>query len=115
MPTSSVPFSATAPLHDITFFTNLNRLHDHFGHLAQTQSRGQINFDFRNFVTLHLYSNSEGVRTYGGEFLPFNVNGAYLGYKTATPTPTSIEYADGPYYPWPPPFLVVHHNSAAAP
>jgi hypothetical protein len=85
-------------LHDIIVSDYFARYNNHFDELSQTDSDPQINFDFRNLMTLHLYLGSVGVRTAENEFLPFNQNGFYFGYRANTNTPTYVQYSAGPYY-----------------
>ncbi len=101
-------FSAQSILHDIyalafyTKYDNDERL------LAQVASAMQVNVDFRNLLTVHLYANSQGVLTSGGEFLPFDANGFAIGYRmgyaningsnSTTSTPSYVSYSAGPYY-----------------
>jgi len=102
-------FSATAPLHDIALSSFYGRYHDRNGRPNQVQGGGQINFDFRNLLTLHLFAGSTTlepiyedlqylpfVAPY--ELLPFNSNGFFLGYKTQTSTPSSLQYSGGTYF-----------------
>ncbi len=102
-------FSSTATLRDIAISTNYGQFHDRFGRPNQIESGGQINFDFRSQLTLHLYAGATGVEPIYEdlgyepfptpyELLPFNSNGFYLGYKTQTSTPSSITYSGGSYF-----------------
>lgn len=94
----TLPFAAKSFLHDVTFTGIYARFDDDERRLAQTDATAQVNFDFRNLMTLHLYSTNQGVRTAGAEFLPFDANGAMIGYKFNTTTPTYVQYTAGPYY-----------------
>ncbi len=49
-------------------------------------------------MTIHVNANASGVRTFDNEFLPFNGNGATIGYAMNTSTPTYVEYSGGEYY-----------------
>ncbi len=91
-------FARTDLLHDIVFSDYFARYNNHLDELAQTDSDPQINFDFRNLMTVHLYTGSTGVRTVENDFLPFNQNGFLLGYRFNTNTPTYVSYSGGPYY-----------------
>ncbi|HEX8807322.1 MAG TPA: sugar-binding protein [Candidatus Aquilonibacter sp.] len=91
-------FSRNDLLHDIVVNDYYARYNNHLDQLAQTDSDPQINFDFRNLMTVHLYLASTGVRTVENEFLPFNQNGFLLGYRFNTNTPTYVSYSAGPYY-----------------
>lgn len=91
-------FSPKSALHDIMFTGFENRFDNHFGQLAQANFNPQINFDFRDLLTLHAFVSSEGVRTFNNELLPFDTNGLALAYRLNTATPTSIQYQGGPYY-----------------
>lgn len=91
-------FSASAPIHDIVWQSAYGRYHDRFGRPSQTDGYAQINFDFRNLLTLHLTTSTSGIETtYNNDFLPYNTNGIELGYRTATSTPTSVTYDGGLY------------------
>ena len=102
-------FSTTAPLHDISLNSYYSRYHNRFGQTNQTQGGGQVNFDLRNLLTLHLYAGSNGIEPIYEdlpylpfatkyELLPFNSNGFFLGYKIQTSTPSTISYSGGRYF-----------------
>jgi hypothetical protein len=82
------------------------RYHNSEGITDSTLSAGQINFDLRDQISVHLNAAAQGVlvsspdpRVFpNGEFLPFNQNGIYISYKGSTSTPTSISYNNGAYY-----------------
>jgi Carbohydrate family 9 binding domain-like len=91
-------FASTDVLHDISTNAFYARFNDKSGNPAQTDGSGVVEFDFRNLMSVQLYTNSSGIETtYNGEFLPYNTNGFQLGYKTATTTPTTITYNGGLY------------------
>jgi len=94
----TVNFAPSAPLHDITLNANYWHLHNHLAQADQTTGSEQINFDFSNLLSLHLYGASEGVQAFGSELLPFNGNGAFLGYRSNTTTPTYLSYSGGAYF-----------------
>jgi hypothetical protein len=94
----TVPFAPKKLLHDISFSAFIDSLHDHLGEPSQHTENEQINFDFRDLLTLHVYGAEQTVRTYDDRFLPFDGNGAYVGYKTQTTTPTYVQYTGGDYY-----------------
>lgn len=101
-------FSSQSVLHDIYAFGFLTRFDNDQQQLAQTIGLTQVNFDFRNLMSVHLYTTSEGVRTSAGELLPFDANGFSIGYRmgyaningssSTTNTPTYVSYVSGPYY-----------------
>lgn len=102
-------FSSTAPFHDISLSSYYGGYHDRFGRTNQTDGGGQINFDLRNLLTLHLFAGSSGVEPIYEdlpylpfptqyELLPFDSNGFFLGYKTQTSTPSGITYSGGRYF-----------------
>jgi hypothetical protein len=93
-----INFAPGAPLHDIYGQIFVDRFHDPFGQPGQTALSEQLNLDFRNLMTLHVYGSYEGVKTADAGFLPFDGNGFELGYKVATNTPTYVQYTGGPYY-----------------
>jgi len=101
-------FSSTSFLHDIFAIGFYTKYDDDQRQLAQAISSAQVNVDFRDLLTVHLYSNSQGLLASNGEFLPFDANGITLGYRmgynningssSTTSTPTYISYSAGPYY-----------------
>ncbi len=91
-------FSPKAILHDISWNSYVSRFHDRFDAPDQYETTGQVNFDFRNLMTLHVFDAAEHVRGATGEFLPYDVAGAYLGYRVNTVTPTYAQFSDAPYY-----------------
>jgi hypothetical protein len=91
-------FSPKALLHDIDADAFYARYDNRLGQLAQTGANAQINFDFKNLMAVHVYAGNSGIRVFDGEFLPFANNGAMLGYKVDTPTPTFVAYTGGGYY-----------------
>ncbi len=91
-------FAPKRLLHDIVVSNYYARYNNHFDLLSQTDNDPQINFDFRDLMTVHLYGGWIGVRTFANEFLPFDQSGFYVGYRTSTNTPTYVQYTAGPYY-----------------
>lgn len=91
-------FSPTAALHDISLQTFSGRFHNAQNQLAQAQNGYQLNFDLRNLISLHVFQSAVGVRGYGGDLLPYDSDGIYLGYDVNSTTPSSIAYVAGPYY-----------------
>ncbi|HZO92587.1 MAG TPA: hypothetical protein VFB22_02375 [Candidatus Baltobacteraceae bacterium] len=91
-------FSPKAIFHDITWNSFVSRYRDRFGRPDQYETTGQVNFDFRNLVTFELFGNSTKVRGATSEFLPYDSEGLYLGYRTNTVTPTYAQFTEGPYY-----------------
>jgi len=91
-------FSPKALLHDISWNSFFSRYRDRFGEPDQYETTGQINFDFRNLMTFHVFGDSELVRGASGELLPYDSEGVYLGYHTSTVTPTYLQFSEGPYY-----------------
>src|SRR5579884_3014131 len=102
-------FSTTALLHDISLSSYYGRYHNRFGETNQTEGGGQVNFDFRNLMTVHVYAGASGVEPIYEdlpylpfptqyELLPFNSNGFFVGYKTQTSTPSGIQYSGGTYF-----------------
>lgn len=74
------------------------RYHNSQGQTNSTLGLGQINLDFKDQISMHLFTVAQGVQIYDGEFLPFNQNGFYIAYKASTSTPTSVTYNDGAYF-----------------
>jgi hypothetical protein len=96
--TRTVNFSPASMLHDINVTVFYSRYNNRFDQLAQTNGDSEINFDFRNLMTVHVYNNAVGVLAFDGEFLPFDANGATIGYRMNTSTPSYVEYSGGEYY-----------------
>ena len=94
----TVPFKAKTILHDLAFSTYLADFKNHLDEPAQNDANAQLNADFQNLVSVHAYYNESAVRTFAGEFLPFDESGFLAGYKIATATPTYVQYSGGPYY-----------------
>jgi hypothetical protein len=91
-------FPRTSLLHDIMYSGYFARFDNHFGERAQTDTEPQLNFDFRDLMTVHVYAGVQDIRTAAGEWLPFEQNGAMVGYRFNTNTPTYVMYSGGPYY-----------------
>ncbi|MGH7736527.1 MAG: DUF5916 domain-containing protein [Candidatus Tyrphobacter sp.] len=98
-------FSPSFVLHDIGISEYWGRFHNAAGTTDQTDSSSQVNFDFKNLLTVHLYNvvSSIGVLPVANdagryELLPFDASGVYVGYKVNTTTPSYVEYSGGPYY-----------------
>lgn len=85
-------------LQDIFVSNFFNDQNDHRGNPSFKAYNGQINFDLRNQLTLHVFGGYGKNETFDGQYLPFSQNGFYAGYKTQTTTPSSIMYMAGPYY-----------------
>ena len=95
---SSIYFGAKKALQDIQISNFVNQQNDHNGHPASKSYNGQINFDFRNAFTLHVFGGYGKNETFDGQYLPFNQNGFYLGYQTQTATPVSVQHSGGSFY-----------------
>jgi hypothetical protein len=101
-------FSPRSVFHDIYAFTFYTRYQNDEKELAQAASSTQVNLDFRDLLSVHLYTNAEGILTSNGQFLPFDNNGFAVGYRmgyaningssSTTNTPTYVSYTAGPYY-----------------
>ncbi len=74
-----------------------DRYHGSDGATDQADSGTQLSTTFRNNVSFNAYLNASAARAVGGSYLPFDQNGAYLGYLTSTSTPSSIGYVGGAY------------------
>jgi hypothetical protein len=93
-----VNFASHDLLHDIALSGYFGRYDNHYGERSQTDAEPEINFDFRDLMTVHVYSGMSYIRTYANELLPFDQNGAMVGYRFNTNTPTYVSYTGGPYY-----------------
>ena len=75
------------------------RFWNHASQPAQSSAGDQINFDFRNLWTVHIFQQSAFVLASDGEYLPFNVgNGAFVGYNLNSNYGKGLVYGEGPYY-----------------
>jgi hypothetical protein len=93
-----VSFKESSLLRDISVNAFIERYHAHTGRVNQDDAGYQMNFDFRGSTTLHVFQSNSYLLLGNGEFLPFSQNGAYLGYRYATSTPTGILLQSGPFY-----------------
>lgn len=91
-------YSAKSLLQDIQLNNFVNEQSDRAGNPSFKGFSSQINFDFRNQMTLHVFGGYGKNETLLGEYLPFNENGVFVGYKTQTSTPSSVMFAAGSYY-----------------
>ncbi len=103
-------FSAKAWVHDANAVIFAGRYVDHLGNLSQIDALEQLNLDLKNLFVFRVTASALGVRTQGGEFLPFDGNSVTLGYHMSTDTqsgnsgtlvgnaPTYVQYTGGPYY-----------------
>ncbi len=91
-------FAPKTVLHDISASAFYARYNDHYGNLSQTDASAQVNVDLRDLLSVHLFVSSTGIRTFNYEFLPFQGNGAMVGYRINTSTPTYVMYSGGNYY-----------------
>lgn len=91
-------YAAKSVLQDIQYSYFVNEQNDHNGNPSFKADSAQVNFDFRNQLTLHVFGGYGKNETALGEYLPFNQNGAFIGYKTQTSTPSSVMFAAGSYY-----------------
>lgn len=95
---NTIHFDPKSTLQDIQLSGFINEQNDHNGNPAAKFSNEQVNFDFRSQFTLHVFGGYGKNETFDGQYLPFNQNGLFLGYKTQTSTPSSVTYFGGPYY-----------------
>jgi hypothetical protein len=95
---NSIYFGAKKALRDIQISNFVNEQNDHNGRAAFKSYNGQVNFDFRHELTLHVFGGYGKNETFDGQYLPFNQNGIYLGYQTQTATPIAVTHAGGSYY-----------------
>ncbi len=92
-------FSPTSKLLDLSVMFNDARFWNHASQPAQSSAGDQINFDFRNLWTVHIFQQSAFVLASDGEYLPFNVgNGAFVGYNLNSNYGKGLVYGEGPYY-----------------
>ncbi len=98
-------FASSFPLHDVFATSFQAHYHNVFGLTDQTDSSEQVNLDFKDLLTVHVYIALQGVGVPAlandagrYELLPFDGNGFFVGYKVSTTTPTYAYYTGGPYY-----------------
>ncbi len=92
-------FPTTSKLNDISLSGSVSRFWNHVGQPANFNANYQINVDFKDLLTLHVYQQSDFVRTYDGEFLPFAIgNGAFVGYNLSSNFPAGVVFSSGAYY-----------------
>lgn len=101
----SFNFSPQSLLRDVGVSTFYARYHDQLGQPAQFDGSTQVNLDFRDLLTFHVFGNSQAIRVPAyaddlgvSEVLPFSASGAFVGYRVTTTTPSYVEYSGGPYY-----------------
>lgn len=94
----TIHFDPKSTLQDIKISTFVNEQNDHNGNPSFKATNAQVNFDFRSQLSVHVFGGYGKNETFDGQYLPFNQNGIFLGYKTQTSTPSSVTYAGGPYY-----------------
>lgn len=96
-------FKPNSVLQDVGAAAIVTRQRNTFGQTGLNQSIEQLNFDFKRQLALHLFDNLIATQTLyatpsGGDLAPFDSNGALLGYRYGTATPTYISYSAGPFY-----------------
>ncbi len=94
----TINFSPTHFLHDVQVSDFYARYHNRFGQLDQTDASETAQLDFRNLITFKGTLSANGVQVADREFLPFDGNALYLGYKINTVTPTYVRHTFGKYY-----------------
>jgi Domain of unknown function (DUF5916) len=96
--TKTLNFSPTATVRDMTLQVFYARYNNDINQVSQTDANGTLMIDFKDLLTLHAYLGTTGTRIFDGEFLPFQSNGAMLGYRMSTATPTYVSYSGGSYF-----------------
>jgi hypothetical protein len=94
----TLEFSPKASIHDVGAQWFYARYNNALDQVAQTQSDATVNVDFKNLVGIRAYDGATGIRIFDGEFLPFQNNGAMVGYRMSTATPVYVAYTGGKYY-----------------
>lgn len=94
----TVTFSPKFFLHDIAFSSFFARYHDSAGQLNQTDTNENLALNFKNLISFRVNRGANGVQVANGEFLPFNGNTWFLGYKVNTGTPMYVRHTFGAYY-----------------
>ena len=91
-------FSPKFFLHDVQLSEFYARYHNSGGQLNQTDATTNLSLDFKNLVTFRVNRSANGVQVADGEFLPFDGNTFFLGYRANTGTPTYVRHTFGAYY-----------------
>ncbi len=94
----TIKFLPTSAIHDIVASTYYGRYWNQQGQGAQFDGNVDVTVDLKNYLSVELFTITQGVLTNQNGLLPFNSNGIFLGYRTATSTPTSIQYSGGSYF-----------------
>jgi hypothetical protein len=94
----TINFSPTFWLHDISVNEFYARYHNSLSQLDQADANEFVGLDFRNLITFRFNLSANGVQVSDREFLPFDGNAVYLGYKVNTVTPTYVRHTYGNYY-----------------
>jgi hypothetical protein len=74
-----------------------DRYHGSDGGTNQADSGAQLSTTLRDNISFNAFLNASAARATDGSFLPFDQNGASLGYLTSTSTPSLIAYEGGAY------------------
>lgn len=92
-------FSPSSKLLDLSVNFNDARFWNHLSQPAQSNAGDQVNVDFKNLWSVHLFQQSTFVLASDGEYLPFSVgNGAFVGYNLNSNYGKGLAYGEGPYY-----------------
>lgn len=93
-----INFKKDSFLRDVALFSYADRYHDRTGRVDEDDAGYQLNFDFRNQTTVHVFQNNNYLLTGDNQYLPFNQNGIFFGYRQSTSTPLGYLLSDGPFY-----------------
>ena len=92
-------FSPTSKLLDVSVSLDDGKFWNHLSQPAQSNAGDQINIDFKNLWSVHVFQQSTFVLASDGEYLPFSVgNGAFVGYNLNSNYGKGLAYGEGPYY-----------------
>jgi hypothetical protein len=91
-------FSPKAFVHALSVSAVATSFADHNGNAAQHLFQLQTGVDLRNLFSARVYGGRQAIKAYDGRFLPFNANGALVGYRLNTGTPSYISYAGGSFF-----------------
>src|SRR6202163_887137 len=94
----TLTFSPKFFLRDIQVTEFYARYHNSAGQTNQTDASENLSLDFKNLITFRINRASNGVQVANGEFLPFDGNTFFLGYKVNTGTPPYARHTFGAYY-----------------
>jgi hypothetical protein len=93
-----INFSPKAFVHALSISAVATSFVDHAGNPAQRLFQSQVGVDLRDLFAVRVYGGHQAIEAYDGRLLPFNANGALVGYRINTGTPSYVSYAGGSFF-----------------